>query len=458
MRYENFDIRFAKAYGDQFLILAESNAGEDSIHIDLAAQMARLRDASEHWQSLMVHREGERSSFLRKGTLSERHGPLPDLKSLGREFFDGLLPQKLRSLLETSRAVAKKEGAGLRLRVHLNLRDEKLAWLASLPWELLCDSASDTGDFLALDGRTPVVRYLQTRQDRRQHLQERPWRILVVQANPQGSPQLDLEREMDHLRKTLGSSVDIELLFPERPTFDDVRRVLTKTQVHAIHFMGHGNYDSENGWGGLVLEKDGGGESPLSGPSLKKLIYGVQTPGLVVLNACDTARSGSSGGEDAFMGAAAALVAGGVSAVVAMQRPIGDEEAIHFSKILYERLKDGLPIDRAVSEARLSLSEAFADSGAWAIPALFMRVADGHLFATEEVAAEGPTGHGKVTDVANVEYSLDEIEDAELKSAAISLSGAAAEAPGSAKADAKWKIGKVKGGKVQLIGVERKGN
>jgi hypothetical protein len=328
-----------------------------------------------------------------------------------------LFPPRVRSLWSRCRGKAEAAGKGLRLRLHVNLRRSSLAWLSVLPWELVLDpergsgadeasaagpdaaadhdAAPDAGPeatdapvgFLALDGRTSIVRYLDMRQDRRPFPEARPWRVLVVAPRRWDVDEPAVAHERKHLLETWGNDDRFELVFPERATFDGVRRELTRQPIHALHFMGHGIFEEATGWGGLVLESESGGELPVTGPSLGNLVRG-EAPALVVLNACDTARAAAGGGPGAFAGAASALMEAGVPAVVAMQLPIGQGEAAHFGKILSERLQDGLPVDRALSEVRLSLEHRFTGRFAWAVPALFTRVADGRLFVVEEKPEE----------------------------------------------------------------------
>jgi uncharacterized membrane protein HdeD (DUF308 family) len=64
--------------------------------------------------------------------------------------------------------------------------------------------------------------------------------------------------------------------------------------------------------------------------------------------------------------------------VVAMQYQITDHAAIEFSRAFYESLADGLPVDTAVTEARVSVSmDSMLE---WGTPVLYMRSPDGRLF------------------------------------------------------------------------------
>jgi tetratricopeptide (TPR) repeat protein len=95
----------------------------------------------------------------------------------------------------------------------------------------------------------------------------------------------------------------------------------------------------------------------------------------VFLNSCEGAR-GSEG--DPFSGTAATLVRRGVPAVVAMQYQITDSAAIEFSRAFYESLADGLPVDAAVTEARVAVS--MGSMLEWGTPVLYLRSPDGRIF------------------------------------------------------------------------------
>jgi hypothetical protein len=76
---------------------------------------------------------------------------------------------------------------------------------------------------------------------------------------------------------------------------------------------------------------------------------------------------------NAFSSIAAALVAAGLPAVIAMQSTIGDANAIKFTERLYRRLLDGDPVEAAVADARVALRGADNYRLNWAVPVLYVR-------------------------------------------------------------------------------------
>lgn len=369
MSYEDFQVRITAGSAGRVRIGIECEAGDDAVE----AVPEIEPDAAE------------RLAFEFRAA-AERRGAsrLVDLREHGRRLFSCMLPAHLRRLWDRSLASAVDRGRGVRLRIHLDLRSRELAWLWALPWEIVFDE--DSGGFVALDGRSPVIRYLDVRQPRPPFPDVRPWRVLVIASQAGGRGELDLEKERQLLLDTWGGGDDVSLVFPETATFEAIRRELTKGPIHGIHYLGHGVFDQHTGEGALVLQANSGEERTLGGEALQKLVKGIRPPALAVLNGCHGGRLGGEGSAAPFGGAAAALMAAGVPAVVAMQVAIRDEEAVCFSKILYRALQDRHPVDWAVSEARLVLSEEFRDRPVWAIPALYLRVADGRIFAKPEIA------------------------------------------------------------------------
>ena len=138
----------------------------------------------------------------------------------------------------------------------------------------------------------------------------------------------------------------------------------------------------------LYLEDDDGGRhAELDGTELASLLADQTSLRLVVLNACEGARTTLT---DPFAGVATTLVQLGVPAVVAMQFEISDAAAILFAEELYTNLigrQD--PIDAAVAEARKAI---YIEQGTveWATPVLFMGDIDVELFRFEVEAAPLP--------------------------------------------------------------------
>ncbi len=136
----------------------------------------------------------------------------------------------------------------------------------------------------------------------------------------------------------------------------------------------------------LAFEGAGGLPDLVSGKAFATKLKDLRSLGVVVLNACNTARAGQRGANP-FRGVATALVHGGVPAVVAMQRPITDRAAIGFSTAFYRHLARGDSIDEALTEGRQAVHSAKPEGFEWATPVLFLRIPDGNVFVARPVSS-----------------------------------------------------------------------
>lgn len=291
---------------------------------------------------------------------------------LFRAVFQGELLKAFQGCLAKARG-----GPGLRIRLRLN----DVPHLAGLPWEYLYDAEGQ--GFLALSGRTPVVRYLELSEGIDTLLVEPPLRVLAVISTPQGYREL---AEADEEWRRLGGVLEpllksglIEVERLERPTRAALEaRLRTGQPVHVLHFVGHGGFSELRGEGVLVFEDEDGEGVPMGGPSLAYLLQDHPSLRLAVLNACNGARASQ---ENTFAGTAQVLVQHGVPAVIAMQSEVMDETACSFSEKFYRALAAGQPIDACVGEVRRAL--AAERNLEWGTPVLYLRATDGRLFALE---------------------------------------------------------------------------
>jgi len=294
------------------------------------------------------------------------------------------------------------------MSLHFGSQDEGAAWAAGLPWELLC---SPEEKFLALDQGISIVRYLDGPWPPEPPPLPSPVRILIVRAEPEDLPSLELEDEETALRRVLNqaapNALDVEKL--SRPTRDQLRERLALTSngpFHIVHFLGHGAVDVRSGQGVLYLENEDGTSEGLDGQALHNLFPSIQGPGLVVLNACETATSpGGSMGS-----VATSLVAAGIPAVVAMQFSVLDQSATRFGKALYTELASGAGLDSSVMAGRKAMGDK--ESMEWANPALFLRLRDGRIWKAEENLSKYPRIGPGVRQ--RVQAALHEAEDLEI--------------------------------------------
>jgi CHAT domain-containing protein len=196
-------------------------------------------------------------------------------------------------------------------------------------------------------------------------------RLLVASARPTDAAPVSAEQETAALRRAfqpLARSGRARVDVLPRATAARLQQRLAETRPDVLHFVGHGDFDTE---GGSILLEDGrGGARPLSFAGLRDLLCG-RGLRLVSLNACETGRGGRV---DWSRGVAAALVAAGVPAVIANQYPVLDTAATSFAGTLFAALARGDGLGDAVHEARVALSgEGRPEQLDWAIPVLFAR-------------------------------------------------------------------------------------
>jgi hypothetical protein len=272
-----------------------------------------------------------------------------DVKEYGRRLGDALLSGEVGKAFRASLATATGQGRDLRLRLRLDAVPD----LDPVPWEYLYDSR--LGRFLTLSQETPIVRLLDSLERPPVVSVEAPLKVLVMISSPTDMPELAVEREEQLLRATTGDLVAsgrLAVTVLEDATLTCLQRALLD-DYHVFHFIGHGGFDQQAQEGVLVLEREDGTAHRVSGARLGTLLHDARTMQLVVLNACEGARTS---GRDAFSGVGQALVRQGLPAVVAMQTEISDRAALVFSHEFYYFLTRGLGIDAAICEVRKAMA------------------------------------------------------------------------------------------------------
>jgi hypothetical protein len=306
---------------------------------------------------------------------------------IGTEMYRTVFQGPVRSLFDKSRGqVERSPQLGLRLKIKVDPGDPDTAALAGLPWELLCDG--ETEDFFALSRQTSLVRYLDVPRMSQPISFTPPLRILAVSASPKALPSLDLAEEARRLEALRHAGFEVQHLV--NASAGAIREALASDPWNVLHFMGHGHFDPATGDGMLAFEGAGGRLDPVSGKAFATKLKDFPSLGVVVLNACNTARAGHLSGVNPFHGVATALVLGGIPAVVAMQRPISDRAALGFSAAFYRHLARGDSIDEALTEGRQAIHSAAPESFEWATPVLFLRIPEGNVFE----ARPAPAGRG----------------------------------------------------------------
>lgn len=325
------------------------------------ARNLRLRTSSPSVEASLVARDAIRRALS---------CPEVTLPELGRALFSVLLPGAVHTRFTEARGIAQaRRNCGVRIKLRLTPVNSPFPDVSELPWEFLY--RAETRDFLALDRAISIVRYLEVPRPAETQPLPTPLRVGVLMAGPKDLPALSLATELRNLRATAGRARRIEVTAFRRRDYRSLRDHLAKKRINVLHFMGHGVFDNELGRGFLAFENGAGFSARLGGETLATILKGVESLGLVVLNACQTAVSSSR--EDPFGGIASALVLGGTPAVVAMQFAVSDQAAIAFSKTFYTCLAKGNGLDEAVTEGRVAIYSANPSGVEWGAPTLFTR-------------------------------------------------------------------------------------
>jgi CHAT domain len=273
-------------------------------------------------------------------------------EDFGVELFNTPFQDQIRDLLVLAQGLAQSSAdTGVRIRLSMDLQAPGMAKVASLPWELMCRGRDETP--MALSTQTTLVRALDVMGKTEPALFVAPLRIMVVMSNPDATTKLDLEKERKQIEATWGSLLNVKVDFVS-PVAAEIRKRLRATKYHVIHYMGHGDFDDDDGVGILLLEKEDKSADRITGDEFARWLMD-EPLRLVFLNACKTGTTGERSGPHPFAGVAAALIRQRVPAVVAMQFPISDPAAILFARTFYECILQGAPVDAAVVEGRKEL-------------------------------------------------------------------------------------------------------
>lgn len=302
------------------------------------------------------------------------------LPKWGADLFDQSLGHKSASSIY-EKWQQEKHTADRRFTVTVDvgeINSEAAARLLGLPWELLHNDKKFL--FQGGDG-VRVRRGLPVEESQPSKPMEYPLRVLLV------SPRPDLSY-IDHrvialpmVKALEGLGALVELTVLETPTFPAMRKALMtakklKKPFHVVHFDGHGIYHPGNQVGGLLFEDPkkpwiGSHGVLVDAETLAKEIFGHHIP-LVFLNACQSAQAQVN----PTASVAGALLATGVSSVVAMSHSVLVETARRFVAAFYEELVAGSRIGDAMLAGQSVLHDDPSLIHDWFVPVLYQESAD----------------------------------------------------------------------------------
>ncbi|MEP6762723.1 MAG: CHAT domain-containing protein [Gemmatimonadaceae bacterium] len=305
------------------------------------------------------------------------------LRELGVNLYALLNRDSVGKRWKTARVKAKaaKGAAGVvQLRTYLDVRDEELA---RMPWELLYDV--DEGLAIAKLGlERPIVRYAKNAvKDAGDAEDESELRVLfVIGCNPE-------ETAVEWLAELRSF---LELVCPQRNVIDfeifeahaqvsprkllpSLHAAIGEFRPHILHFVGHGRI--EDGEGALELyDPETKNNKPWTAEDFNEDLL-QSPPRLVLLNACRTSTQAAD--TDAPIRVLASMsscaLSAGSRAVISMQHDISGQAAAQFSRSFYSALLRKLPIDVAVTKARIDVSKLIdAKDRNWALPVCTLSV------------------------------------------------------------------------------------
>ncbi|HSE67093.1 MAG TPA: CHAT domain-containing protein, partial [Gemmatimonadales bacterium] len=354
----------------------------------------------EYRASVVESPAGESSTpeTIRWSSPAEHPTKESDLRKVGASLFDAFVTGQILELYRASVALTSARLKGLRLKLLIEPPE-----LSQAPWELLYDGRNRC--YVGLSSRTPIVRHPKVPQALEPLKIEPPLRILGLIANPQepGLPQLNVARERELIDGALAQARQaglVELKWLDGGTWEELQKAMWQSW-HVFHFCGHGDYDAQRGEGILLLEDANGRAQPLAATDLGLLLRGEGDVRLAVLNSCKGAVSDTTASSSSTAGA---LVRSGMGGVVAMQNPVSDPAALTFARIAYLAIASGLPLDAAVSSARVAMKLERATPVEWWTPVLHMRSSDGVLFS---IPSSPAASHPKIRGMEYLGPDLD---------------------------------------------------
>src|SRR5579884_1874044 len=181
--------------------------------------------------------------------------------------------------------------------------------------------------------------------------------IIAVASSPLSHvlAPLNIQGEWTRLTEIVSKqkrTISLERAWP--PKIEYLRELVAGQEQLVVHFMGHGG---QNGEAVLCFERDDGTREDISASEFVQRLQ--DSVFLVTLNACESATPG----ETVFSNLAKALVQEKIPYALGMRFFVHDHDALSFSRAFYSDLARGVPVEKAVLQARLTLAKS---KRAWA--------------------------------------------------------------------------------------------
>ena len=375
--YEEFEVEVTPGEGDLFDVSVRSSEGDGKHHMVLPFTLADLVGVVHG-----VHPYIPPPPEGAPAPTEPPPAPAGKADELGSALFNALFAGETRDMLRsTLSTAAKTPDRGVRVRLRMDMRDDRICEVAALPWEMMC---RDDGRSLFATDLTTLVRAVDTDEPTEPRpLNGEPLRILALKSNPEGTAKLNLQTEIDAVEISWAKLPGVEVDFVA-PTQSAIWEAMNSKAYDVVHYMGHGGFDPGSTGGRLLLENDDGSLCRVPARDFAQWLSR-RRPMLVFLNACETGRPPGRAEVPPFAGVAVALVRSGIPAVIGNQFSVSDAAAIRFADNFYKRIVAGDPVDAAAATARASLYQSTPPIQ-WATPVLYMRSKTGDLFGRAPAA------------------------------------------------------------------------
>ncbi|HVN79589.1 MAG TPA: CHAT domain-containing protein, partial [Terriglobia bacterium] len=229
--------------------------------------------------------------MLREGRLKSEE----EFKVLGANLYRVLFAN------EIGKAVTDALYQPLKLvRVELEF-DEEQEILSSWPWEYLyCPEEygqAGSGYFLAGQKRLVLTRRIRLNVSRRQPIDKPPLKVLLVASGPTGHP-IEYDKVREAIESPGTEMIKVTALLPSgepgkalKATWSNFTDMLDAEDFHAIHFLGHGKWDSDKKVGTILFMRKDNTADPRSQDEIATTLMGMSSLHLVFLQACESAES-----------------------------------------------------------------------------------------------------------------------------------------------------------------------
>lgn len=320
------------------------------------AQSQAMRDFSHRYNSLFEQRR-------------QPHITSDNLRALGAELFDVWLSKHWDK-------IAEKIPVGV---IRLLVIASDVPDILNLPWELLRPPGMD---FLGFDQKFNIRRLPysdKTLPVFRGQMLPPPLRIFFMACSPRDHPELNYEKEEESLFQAIGKAGrNVVIDSGDMGSFEELRQSINEFNPHIVHLTGHGAV-KENGLGYFAFEDKRGNADLRSSFEIRQELFSGSSVQCAFISGCQT---GKAPPVEALGGICQGMVGEEVPLAIGWAASIADNIATQFAATFYNTLAAGQPVDRALTQARLSIKKLCVEQGdpSWTLPVLYSATSQRFIF------------------------------------------------------------------------------